>query len=133
MIRRTKCLVLTILVILLLFNGFKVVKSDISDDECGVLVEEETTTVKSSTDKPLNNFAKRNGTDFKKRIKKKSLLIVFDGTSSMTDDLVQMRDAAKEIISNLAQIKEKPIRNYVLVVFKDPGEASQHLMHSNFN
>lgn len=101
------------------------VKSDVSDDECGPWVEEETTTIMSSTDKPnvASTTPKTSKRDdiFRKRIPKKSLVIVFDGTSSMTDDLNQMRDAAKEIITNLSSRKDKPIKNYVLTVFKDPG------------
>lgn len=99
------------------------VKSDISDDECGVWEDEETTTIANSPDKPANisSTAKLSKRDeyFAKR--KKSLVIVFDGTGSMHDDLVQMRDAAKEIVNSLLAKEDKPIKNFVLVVFKDPG------------
>ena len=101
------------------------VKSDISEDECGAWVEEEATTIASSIDKPkfISATPKMSKSDeyFRKRVPKKSLVIVFDGTSSMTDDLNQMRNAAKEIITNLSSRKDKPIKNYVLTVFKDPG------------
>lgn len=51
----------------------------------------------------------------------KSLLIVFDGTESMGDDLKQMVPAAKQIIERFNDRKKKPIRNFVLTVFQDPS------------
>ena len=51
----------------------------------------------------------------------KSLLIVFDGTVSMTEDLKQVRIAAREIINFFAKRPENSIYNYVLVVFRDPN------------
>ena len=50
----------------------------------------------------------------------KSLLIVFDGTLSMTKDLEQLRIAAREIINDFSNRKDNSIYNYVLVVFRDP-------------
>lgn len=114
------CLIIASIVCLAIINP--VTKSDISDDECGIFAEEETTAVASSTDKAVVSTQKPKTDYFKKRIPKKSLLIVFDGTSSMTDDLVQMREAAKQIVNNLSTHPDKPIKNYVLTVFKDPGK-----------
>jgi hypothetical protein len=111
--------------VLLAFLFVHEARADISDDECGVWVDEETTTIAAVTDKPANvSTPKGSKRDeyFRKRVVKKSLVIVFDGTSSMTDDLAQMREAAKEIISSLSARKDKPIKNYVLTVFKDPSE-----------
>lgn len=52
----------------------------------------------------------------------KDLLIVFDATSSMHTDLAQLRAAAIEIVTELAQKKEDPINKFVLSVFRDPSE-----------
>ena len=49
----------------------------------------------------------------------KSLLIIFDGTVSMTDDLKQVRVAARDIINDFANRPQKSIYNYILVVFRD--------------
>lgn len=52
----------------------------------------------------------------------KSLLIVFDATGSMHDDLEQLRVGAQEIINEFSAREDNPIYNYVLVVYRDPGE-----------
>lgn len=52
----------------------------------------------------------------------KSLLIVFDGTGSMHDDLQQLRSGAQEIINDLSSRNDSPIFNYALVVYRDPSE-----------
>ncbi|CAO1385749.1 unnamed protein product [Diamesa serratosioi] len=54
------------------------------------------------------------------RSDQKSLLIIFDGTSSMGADLVQLRSAAAQIINEFSQRHDNPIFNYILVVFRDP-------------
>lgn len=51
-----------------------------------------------------------------------SLLIVFDGTGSMHADLNQLRGAALKIVNDLAEKESNPIYNYILSVFRDPGE-----------
>lgn len=56
------------------------------------------------------------------RVDQRSLLIIFDGTSSMGGDLVQLRSAAQEIINEFSNRKDNPIFNYILVVFRDPGK-----------
>lgn len=65
-----------------------------------------------------------NDEDFQDRPRddQKSLLIVFDATGSMHDDLEQLRSGAKEIIHELSARTDNPIFNYILVVFRDPGE-----------
>lgn len=52
----------------------------------------------------------------------KSLLIVFDATGSMHDDLEQLRSGAQEIVNELSAREDNPIFNYVLVVYRDPSE-----------
>ncbi|GMT05475.1 hypothetical protein PENTCL1PPCAC_27649, partial [Pristionchus entomophagus] len=49
-----------------------------------------------------------------------SLAFVFDITGSMFDDLVQVRNGAKEIFRTVMAQREKLIYNYVLVPFHDP-------------
>uniref|UniRef100_A0A1Q3FR61 Putative axon guidance receptor dscam n=1 Tax=Culex tarsalis TaxID=7177 RepID=A0A1Q3FR61_CULTA len=50
----------------------------------------------------------------------RSLVIVFDATGSMLDDLHQLREGAKLIIDEITQLKNNPIYNYVFVPFRDP-------------
>ncbi|XP_050086783.1 hemicentin-1-like [Anopheles aquasalis] len=50
----------------------------------------------------------------------RSLVIVFDATGSMVDDLQQLRDAARLIIAEITQRETNPIFNYVFVPFRDP-------------
>lgn len=52
----------------------------------------------------------------------RSLLIVFDATGSMHDDLEQLRAGAQQIVSELSARDDNPIYNYVLVVYRDPSE-----------
>lgn len=96
------------------------VKSDISDDECGVDIEVEPE-VRNSTDKPQISVVRPQSKKSSQKFNKKSLLIAFDGTNSMRSDLNQMRDAAKKLITDLSGRDDKPIKNYVLTVFKDPS------------
>ena len=58
----------------------------------------------------------------------KSLVLVFDTTGSMHDDLVQLRQSAIEITEKLTSEKENPIYNYIFSPFNDPGS-----LLSNFN
>lgn len=58
----------------------------------------------------------------------KSLLIIFDGTGSMSTDLAQLKTAAKKIVVDYAAQEDKPIFNYVLDVFRDPGESKNPLI-----
>jgi hypothetical protein len=90
---------------------------DQSDDECGVNSD--------SDDIPGKNLSSSVSQASGSRVRKypqRSLLIVFDGTSSMGNDLEQMRTAAKQIINELSGRENKPIKNYVLTVFKDPSK-----------
>lgn len=52
----------------------------------------------------------------------RSLLIVFDATGSMHNDLEQLRAGAQEIVNELSAREDNPIFNYVLVVYRDPSK-----------
>lgn len=54
------------------------------------------------------------------RPRQRSLMIIFDGTKSMTNDLEQLRLAAKQIVNELSMRQDNPIFNYILVIFRDP-------------
>jgi hypothetical protein len=62
--------------------------------------------------------------DFKDRPRpdQRSLLIVFDATGSMHDDLEQLRSGAQEIVNEMSARIDNPIYNYVLVVYRDPSK-----------
>lgn len=53
----------------------------------------------------------------------RTLLIVFDATGSMHDDLEQLRAGAQEIVTELSARDDNPIYNYVLVVYRDPSKC----------
>ena len=65
-----------------------------------------------------------------------TLAFVFDTTGSMYDDLVQVRAGASKILSTTLEMKTKPLYNYVLIPFHDPGErfASRNklIIHHSF-
>ena len=52
-----------------------------------------------------------------------SLVFVFDTTGSMYDDLIQVRAGASKILSTTLERKVRPLYNYVLIPFHDPGES----------
>lgn len=55
-----------------------------------------------------------------------SLAFVFDTTGSMYDDLVQVRAGASRILASTLERKIKPLYNYVLVPFHDPGKIHEN-------
>jgi hypothetical protein len=75
-----------------------------------------------------------NNNDFKDRPRpdQRSLLIVFDATGSMHDDLEQLRSGAQEIINELSARADNPIYNYVLVVYRDPSKLSRYQLTKVF-
>lgn len=60
------------------------------------------------------NLDERAGSD------QKSLMIVFDMTSSMASDLTQLRLGANDIVNDFASRNDTPIFNYILSLFDDP-------------
>lgn len=52
----------------------------------------------------------------------RSLVIVFDTTFSMGDDLQELRAGAAFIVREMMKKESSPISNYVFVPFNDPCE-----------
>lgn len=50
-----------------------------------------------------------------------TLVFVFDTTGSMYDDLVQVRAGAAKILSESLKHRVKPLYNYAIIPFHDPG------------
>ena len=50
-----------------------------------------------------------------------SLAFVFDVTGSLWDDLKQVTAGAKQILDTTLKRQEKPLHNYILIPFHDPG------------
>lgn len=97
--------------ILTLIILIKIINCDRSDDECGII---------------LQNAEPANATDdeiyhaFEKLKPKKSLVIVFDTTGSMGDDLKNLQSAAVDITELLKKHPDNPVGNYILSKFDDP-------------
>ena len=75
----------------------------------------------SEHEQKLQAFGANQNNDLPKP-NQKSLVLIFDGTGSMTTDLEQLRTAAKQIVNELSLREDNPIFNYILVIFRDPGK-----------
>lgn len=60
----------------------------------------------------------------------RSLVIVFDTTWSMDDDLQELRLGAAQIVKEMLKKDTNPIYNYVFVPFNDPCEYMEHARYS---
>lgn len=69
-----------------------------------------------------------------KKVKDRDLIIVFDTTSSMSDDIVQMRQNAEQVVKSFAAKKPNPVSNYILIEFKDNNvfPTKKSLDHNEF-
>lgn len=63
----------------------------------------------------------QNDTD-RPRDDQKSLMIVFDITGSMTEELEQVKEGINEIIEKFSTRKDELIYNYILSMFDDPSK-----------
>lgn len=109
---------LYLLYFLLVLLKSELVRSDFSDEECELVEDVEL------PENPSDRTSIKKVYKGKPRSNQKSLLIIFDGTGSMRRDLVQLREGAREIVKAYSQGAENPIYNYVLSVFRDPGEIN---------
>ncbi|CRK97351.1 CLUMA_CG010742, isoform A [Clunio marinus] len=73
----------------------------------------------SVTDFPSSDLRSFSEEDFAWQ-DQKSLVIVFDMTSSMRVDIEQLRAAAIEIVNELSEREDNVIENYILSLFDDP-------------
>lgn len=62
------------------------------------------------------------GATIKPKPGQSSLVIIFDGTGSMLDDLKQLQKGARDIIEEITKRENNPIYNYIFIPFRDPGE-----------
>jgi hypothetical protein len=70
---------------------------------------------------PLDNDVDRQPSSSEPPNGAASLAFVFDITGSMYDDLVQVIEGAAKILATTLAMRDKPLYNYVLVPFHDPG------------
>ncbi|CRK97350.1 CLUMA_CG010741, isoform A [Clunio marinus] len=76
----------------------------------------------SVTDFPSTELRSFSEEDFAWQYQK-SLVIAFDTTGSMEDDLEQLREAAIVIVNELSEREDNVIENYILSLFNDPYVA----------
>lgn len=53
------------------------------------------------------------------RPSQRSLVLVFDATESMLDNLKQLRQGAENLINKLSELEDNPIYNYIFVPFRE--------------
>lgn len=59
--------------------------------------------------------------NFSKKSRQSSLAFVFDATGSMSNDLAQLKVGAQMILNTMLNRENPPIKNYVLIPYRDPG------------
>lgn len=67
-------------------------------------------------------FSSQDNSNDRPRPDQKSLMIVFDTTGSMGDDLVYMREGARTVVNSFSSREDNSIFNYVLSLFNNPSE-----------
>jgi hypothetical protein len=99
--------------VIILICVIKIIYCDKSDDECGIILKNAEPANATNDDISL-------ALERLKPVPKKSLVIVFDTTGSMEDDLKDLRSAAVDITELLRKHPDNPIGNYILSKFNDP-------------
>lgn len=97
-------------------------------DECDVAGKFDIKTIAKSNGK-IEKLSK-SGADWNDRPApdQKSLVIVFDTTGSMSNDLAQLRGGAEDIVNTFSMKDNNPIYNYVLSLFNDPSEFFEKIV-----
>lgn len=117
----------TVVVLVMLLE--KVVKSDVSDDECALHELESSASEISENNAAPEPEPPKIDYQGRPRPDQKSLLIIFDATGSMSKDLAQVKASAQDIVVALAEHAENPIYNYVLSAFRDEGSKPSKLSY----
>lgn len=115
--------------VVILLNNIRIALSDISDDECGIFHEFESNKLSTlnSTDNAAESLNRSKNELYRRAVPKKSLIIIFDGTGSMGDDLIGLGGAAKEIVNFLSKKEENVIEDYIFAVFRNAGKIVRRL------
>lgn len=95
---------------------------DVKENErfvLSIIIDSNTDSIK----RQINPFSLNFSELYVPRSDQTSLIIVFDGTASMSSSLVQLRSSAQKIVNEFANKENNPIYNYIFVPFRDPGES----------